>query len=318
MRSKLALVLGGLGAVVLSGLTAACSTVQYFIANAPAAFGDYERRTNIRFGDDPRLRLDVYQPKATGSARPVVVFFYGGSWLRGERSQYRFVGAALAERGFVTVLPDYRLYPKARFPAFLDDGAQAVAWVQQHAHEFGGDPQRIVLMGHSAGAHLAAFLAFNHDYLQRAGGKPEGIAGLVGLSGPYVLRPNSRVLHRIFGKPYTIKDWQPVHFVDSTSPPTLLVHGEDDGVVSVEQTRELSAALKRHHVPVETEILAGRGHAATVAAFTLVLHSEAIVENTTRFIERVTSPSPSSSPQASRATSPSTSRIDPSPSPARM
>jgi acetyl esterase/lipase len=310
MRSKLTLVLSGLGAVVLSGLTAACSSVQYFIANAPTAFGEYERRTNLRFGDDPRLRLDLYQPKAAGSGRPVVVFFYGGSWLRGERSQYRFVGAALAERGFVAVVPDYRLYPKARFPAFLDDGAQAVAWVQQHARELGGDPQRIVLMGHSAGAHMAAYLAFNHEYLKRAGAKPEGIAGLIGLSGPYVLRPNSRVLHRIFGKPYTPSDWQPVHFVDRTSPPALLVHGEDDGVVSVEQTRELSAALKQHHVPVETEILAGRGHAATVAGFSLVLRSQALIEDTARFIERVTSPSPS--------VSTSTSQSDPSPSPAPM
>jgi acetyl esterase/lipase len=314
LRRKLALVLGGVGAVVLAGLTAACSSVTYFIANAPTAFGDYERRTNLKFGEDPRLRLDVYQPKTAGTARPVVVFFYGGSWLRGERSQYRFVGAALAERGFVTVLPDYRLYPKARFPAFLDDGAQAVAWVQQHAREFGGDPQRIVLMGHSAGAHMAAYLAFNHEYLQRAGGKPEGIAGLVGLSGPYVLRPNSRVLHRIFGKPYTTKDWQPVHFVDATSPPALLVHGEDDGVVSVEQTRELSAALKRHQVPVDTQILPGRGHAATVAGFAPVLRSDELIGNTARFIERVTSPSPSSSPSAS----PTTSQIDPSPSPAPM
>ncbi len=314
LRRKLTLVLSGLGALVLTGLTAACSSVQYFIANAPTAFGEYERRSNIRFGDDLRLRLDVYQPKAASEARPVVVFFYGGSWLRGERSQYRFVGAALAEHGFVAVLPDYRLYPKARFPAFLDDGAQAVAWVQRHAREFGGDPQRIVLMGHSAGAHMAAYLAFNHDYLKRAGGKPEGIAGLVGLSGPYVLRPNSRVLHRIFGKPYTTKDWQPVHFVDGTSPPALLVHGEDDGVVSVEQTRELTAALKRHQVPVETEILSGRGHAATVAGFTLVLRSEALVEETVRFIERVTSPSPSPLPLPSA----STSQSDPSPSPAPM
>jgi acetyl esterase/lipase len=318
MRSKLTLVLGGLGAVVLTGLTAACSSVQYFIANAPAAFGEYERRTNIRFGDDPRLRLDVYQPKAAGTARPVVVFFYGGSWLRGERSQYRFVGAALAERGFVAVLPDYRLYPKARFPAFLDDGAQAVAWVQQHARELGGDPQRIVLMGHSAGAHMAAYLAFNHEYLKRAGGEPEGIAGLVGLSGPYVLTPNSRVLHKIFGKPYTVRDWQPVHFVDETSPPALLIHGEDDGVVSVEQTRQLSAALKRHHVPVETEILAGKGHAATVAAFTLVLRSQSLIEDTVRFIERVTSPSASASPAPLSSASRSASQSDPSPSPAPM
>jgi dipeptidyl aminopeptidase/acylaminoacyl peptidase len=133
-----------------------------------------------------------------------------------------------------------------------------------------------------------------------------------------VLTPNSRVLHKIFGKPYTVRDWQPVHFVDETSPPALLIHGEDDGVVSVEQTRQLSAALKRHHVPVETEILAGKGHAATVAAFTLVLRSQSLIEDTVRFIERVTSPSASASPAPLSSASRSASQSDPSPSPAPM
>ena len=283
-------ILGGLGIVALTAATTACSSVQYFIANAPTAFGSYERRTNLKYGEGARLRLDIYKPKGDVADRPVVVFWYGGSWLRGDRAQYRFVGAALAQAGYVTVLPDYRLFPAVRFPAFLDDGARAVAWVQQHAREFGGDPNRIVLMGHSAGAHMASFLAFNHEYLKRAGAKPEAIAGLVGLSGPYVLNPNSRVLHEIFASPYSIKDWQPARFVDSTAPPTLLVHGTNDSVVSVAQTRELSEALTRNNVHVETEILDGRGHADTVAAFSLVLRYRApVLEETLQFIESVTS-----------------------------
>lgn len=283
-------ILSGLGIAVLTGVTAACSPVRYFIANAPAAFGDYERKANLQFGADPRLRLDVYAPEGARRDRPVVVFWYGGSWLRGDRAQYRFVGAALAQRGFVAVLPDYRLFPSVRFPAFLDDGASAVAWVQRHARDFGGDPQRIVLMGHSAGAHMASYLAFNQDYIRRAGGRPEAIAGLVGLSGPYVLTPNSAVLHQIFASPYSIADWQPVHFVHAKAPPTLLVHGSDDGVVSVQHTRLLSEALSMHRVPVETQILAGRGHADTVAAFSLVLrYRAAVLERTVTFIESVTS-----------------------------
>jgi acetyl esterase/lipase len=283
-------ILSGLGIVALTAVTAACSSVQYFIANAPTTFGAYDRKTNLEFGADKRLRLDVYQPRGQHADRPIVVFWYGGSWLRGDRSQYRFVGAALAERGFVTVLPDYRLFPQVRFPAFVDDGARAVAWVQQHAHEFGGDPNRIVLMGHSAGAHMASYLAFNHDYLKRAGARPESVVGLVGLSGPYVLNPNSRVLHEIFASPYTIKDWQPARFVDAGAPPTLLVHGSSDGVVSVEQTRALSEALRRNNVHVETEILDGRGHADTVAAFSLILRYRApVLDETVKFIETVTS-----------------------------
>jgi acetyl esterase/lipase len=284
-----ATILSGLGILALTAVTAACSSVQYFIANAPTAFGSYDRKTNLKFGADSRLRLDVYQPRGAHADRPVVVFWYGGSWVRGDRSQYRFVGAALAERGFVTVLPDYRLFPSVRFPGFVDDGARAVAWVQEHAHEFGGDPNRIVLMGHSAGAHMAAYLALNHEPLKRAGARPQAVVGLVGLSGPYVLNPNSRVLHEIFGIPYSVADWQPVRFVDATAPPALLVHGNDDGVVSVEQTRELSEALRRNNVHVETQILDGRGHADTVAAFSWVLRYRApVLEETVRFIETVT------------------------------
>jgi acetyl esterase/lipase len=283
-------ILSGLGIVALTALSTACSSVQYFIANAPAAFGAYDRRSNLKFGESARLRLDVYEPRGAHKGRPVVVFWYGGSWLRGDRSQYRFVGAALAEAGFVTVLPDYRLFPDVRFPAFVDDGARAVAWVQQHASEFGGDPNRIVLMGHSAGAHMAAFLALNDEYLKRAGARPESVVGLVGLSGPYVLRPNSRVLHEIFASPYSTADWQPVRFVDASAPPTLLFHGRADDVVSVEQTRELSEALKRNNVHVETEILDGRSHADTVAAFSWVLRYRApVLAETVKFIERVTS-----------------------------
>jgi acetyl esterase/lipase len=291
-------ILSGLGMVAMAAVTSACSSVQYFIANAPAAFGAYDRKTNLKYGEDARQRLDVYQPRGAQADRPVVIFWYGGSWLRGERSQYRFVGAALAERGFVTVLPDYRLFPNVRFPGFVDDGARAVAWVQQHAREFGGDPNRIVLMGHSAGGHMAAFLAFNHESLERAGAKPESIVGLVGLSGPYALEPNSRVLHEIFANPYTEADWQPVRFVDASSPPALLVHGSKDGVVSVEHTRELSEALRKNNVHVETQILDGRGHADSVAPFTLVLRYRApVLEETVQFIESVTSQSdPSRSP----------------------
>lgn len=292
-------ILSGLGVVALTALTTACSSVQYFIANAPTAFGAFDRHSNLKFGDNARLRLDVYEPRGAHTERPVVVFWYGGSWLRGERSQYRFVGAALAQAGFVTVLPDYRLFPEVRFPAFLDDGARAVAWVQQHAKEFGGDPTRIVLMGHSAGAHMAAFLALNDDYLKRAGARPESIVGLIGLSGPYVLNPNSSVLHEIFSSPYSIADWQPIRFVDASAPPALLVHGRDDDVVSVEQTRELSEALKRNNVHVETEILDGRDHPDTVAAFSLVLRYRApVLEETVQFIERVTSRSDPSRPPA--------------------
>lgn len=273
---------------------AGCTGAQYFFANAPAAFGSFSRKSDLHYGEDPRQRLDVYTPDGAAN-RPVVVFWYGGSWTRGRKSAYRFVGAALARKGFVVVVPDYRLYPAVKFPDLLEDGAHAVAWVQQHAAEFGGDPQRIVLMGHSAGAHMASYLAFNHKYLASAGAKPEAIRGLIGLSGPYALEPNSKVLHEIFSTPYTEADWQPVRFVDAQSPPALLFHGANDDVVSVKHTEKLRDALNSLRIAVDAQIVPKRGHADTVAALVVGLGYRApVLERSVEFIERVcASPSPS-------------------------
>jgi acetyl esterase/lipase len=279
----------------LSLAASACTSVQYFLANAPTRLGAYDRVVDLKYGDDPRQRLDAYSPRKAQN-RPVVVFWYGGSWLNGAKSNYRFVGASLAERGFVVLLPDYRLYPAVKFPLFLEDAAHAVAWAQRHAAQLGGDPHRIVLMGHSAGAHMAAFLAFNHGFLARAGARPQWIKGLVGLSGPYALRPNSRVLHEIFAAPYSSSDWQPVQFVDERSPPTLLFHGTQDTVVEVAHAERLRDALRAQGVPVEARILNGRKHADTVAAFALGARYRApVLADTVRFIERVTSTEPSTS-----------------------
>ena len=148
-------------------LASGCTSISFLIANSATLAGNYERSTNHAYGPESRQKLDVYSPQ-DAKDRPVVVFFYGGSWTVGSRGLYRFVGAALAERGIVAVLPDYRLYPQVKFPLFLDDGALAIAWVQEHAQEFGGDPQRIVLMGHSAGGHEAAFLAYDRQLLLKA------------------------------------------------------------------------------------------------------------------------------------------------------
>lgn len=266
--------------------SAACTSISFVIANVPASFGAYERRTDLPYGKERRQRLDVYVPAGKAANRPVVVFWYGGSWQTGSRSEYRFVGAALAERGFVTVLPDYRLYPKVRFPEFLDDGARAVAWVQQHAQEYGGDPQRVVLMGHSAGAHIAAYLALKPEALTSAGARPEWVAGLVGLAGPYALAPNTRALRTIFGRPYTPTDWQPVQFVTRGAPPTFLAHGLDDILVSARQTEQLRDALRRNDVRVETRLYPDRGHVDMVAAFSVpARHRAPVLEDAARFIE---------------------------------
>lgn len=265
-----------------------CSGFSYFVANAPARFGAFHCKTDLPYGIEARQRLDVYVPKSSGN-HPIVVFFYGGSWTMGEKARYAFMGAALATHGYVTVIPDYRLYPQVRFPVFVDDSARAVAWIYQHAHEFGGDPARIVLMGHSAGAHMAAMLALDAPYLNRAGVPTASIVGLVGLSGPYALDPNTESLRTIFAGPYTADDWQPVHFASNRAPPTLLLHGLDDALVYPSHTQKLRDALLSQGASVETHLYPGRGHADTAASFTLIARFRTpALAQTVQFLRRVT------------------------------
>jgi len=248
---------------------AGCSVVEFGAANAPNVFAGVQRHRDLSYGEGPRQRLDVYAPRKA-SNRPVVIFWYGGSWVKGSKAQYRFVGTTLAEHGIVAVLPDYRLYPQVSFPAFDVDGARAVAWVEQHVREYGGDPGNIVLMGHSAGGHTAAFLALNHAFLRQYGADPACISGLVGLSGTYVLVPDTEELRATFPAPYTEADWQPIRFVDSSAPPTLLLHGLADKEVAPREAEQLRDALASAHVPVELHLYPHRGHAATVAGFALI------------------------------------------------
>jgi acetyl esterase/lipase len=276
------------GVGMLTLLVVGCSNVVFLFANAPTAFGTFNRRTDLPYGEDSRQRLDVYSPREARN-RPVVIFWYGGSWTGGDKANYRFVGATLAERGFVTVVPDYRLYPAVAFPAFCEDGAHALAWVEAHAQEFGGDPHRIVLMGHSAGAHMAAFLAFNRAFDEKAGAEANSIVGLVGLSGPYALVPDTAVLHTTFPAPYSDADWQPVRFVDARSPPTLLLHGLDDKEVYPKHTIALNDALLRNHIRVQMKLYPHGRHADTVAPFALLARRRSpAYEDSVAFIESVT------------------------------
>ena len=201
--------------------------------------------TSIAYAKGARHTLDVCRPKSA-TAAPVIVFFYGGGWRSGSKRTYRYVAKALARRGYVTVLPDYRIYPPARYPDFLDDGAQAVRWVKDNAKRFGGDPQKIFLMGHSAGAHIAAMLAIDATWLQKVGLAPgRDIAGLIGISGPYDFLPlKDEIFKIIFGgdRPET----QPISHVTPGAPPALLLTGDKDDVVGAgNSTRSRRTAARR-------------------------------------------------------------------------
>ena len=255
----------------LAGLAAlaagACTRMGFLAANVPAALGAYSRRTDIAYGTDKQQRLDVYIPdKPAGGRAPVVVFWHGGRWEWGDKSDYRFVGAALTELGCVAVLPNYRHYPQVKMPGFMQDAARAAAWAALYARE-SHDPQRLYLMGHSAGAHMAALAALDTRYFAAVDAPVPPIAGVVGLSGPYDFLPLLEAdLQDMFGPPELYRISQPIHFVRADAPPMLLVHGERDDTVWPNNSRNLAAALQAKGAQAKLIMYPTLGHGDTVAS----------------------------------------------------
>lgn len=251
-------------------LAAGCSRVAFMAANVPAVFGDYKRRTNIAYGEDPQHRLDVYVPDAARVPRPLVVFWHGGRWSYGDKSDYRFVGAALAGLGYVAVLPNYRHYPQVKMPGFMDDAARAAVWAAEHAGDYGADANRLYLMGHSAGAHMAALVTLDSRYFAATGRPAPTVAGVIGLSGPYDFLPLLESdVKDMFGPPQNYPDSQPINFVRADAPPMLLVHGLKDDTVWPKNSRNLASALSARGVPVTFKLYPHLEHADTVAAMSL-------------------------------------------------
>ncbi|HXC09069.1 MAG TPA: alpha/beta hydrolase [Steroidobacteraceae bacterium] len=271
--------LAGLAAV----LTAGCGKLAFMAANVSAAFGAYRRHADIAYGTHPRHRLDVYVPdaaagatrtaageSASGGSRPMVVFWHGGRWSFGDKAKYRFVGAALAELGYVAVLPNYRLYPEVRLAGFMEDAAHAGRWAAAHAALYGADADRLYLMGHSAGAHLAALVTLDSRYFAADGGAPPRIAGVIGLSGPYDFLPLKEAdVQDMFGPPQNYPQSQPINFVRPDAPPMLLIHGSKDETVAPKNSVNLAASLRTLGVPVTLKLYPNLLHADTVAAISL-------------------------------------------------
>ena len=217
---------------------------------------------DVRYADHDRGTLDIYQPRHAAPVAPVVVFVYGGSWDSGEKKMYRFVGKVLASRGFVTVIPDYRVYPAVKYPAFLHDNAEAVAFAKSHAADWGADPKRLFLAGHSAGAYNVAMLGLDPRWLGAVGlDARRDIAGVVGLAGPYDFLPlRDDKLKIIFGPEETRADTQPINHVDGTAPPMFLLAGSKDKTVDPGNTTRLAAAIQSRGGTVTARIVPGKSH----------------------------------------------------------
>lgn len=223
---------------------AACSPLTAI--NALTSNATFTKIADVAYGADARQKLDVYIPREGQGTAPVVVFFYGGNWNSGMRQDYKFVGEALASRGIVAVIADYRLYPQVRYPAFVEDSAQAVAWSLNHIQEFGGDPKRLYVMGHSAGAYNAAMVALDGRWLAAYQQSPSALRGWIGLAGPYDFIPiENKDTRPVFFFPDTPVDSQPIHHVTADAPPALLIASRNDNLVNpVRNTGGLAKGLR--------------------------------------------------------------------------
>lgn len=263
----------------------ACTITQLFNAIIPT--GDLTKSADVSYGPIPRQKLDIYTPKnATTAPKPVVVFFHGGSWDSGGRDEYLFVAEALTSRGFIAVVPDYRLYPDVKFPDFVDDAAQAFVWTKANISRYGGDTNRVFVMGHSAGAHLAAMLTYEKTFLARAGGSYRDIAGMIGLAGPYDFLPlKSERLMTIFGPVEGRPKSQPINFVEGNEPPALLLHGDNDTIVGPHNSANLARRIGEKGGKVEHIRFPDMEHRAMVVSISAPFRSgKPVLDQIERFI----------------------------------
>ena len=253
-------------AVLTLGAVAACSPLKTINALTPSS--TYTKTADLAYGADPRAKLDIYAPKGSPTLSPVVVFFYGGSWNSGDREDYKFVGEALASRGIVAVIADYRLYPQVKYPSFLEDSGDAVAWTFKEIQRYGGDSKKLFVMGHSSGGYNAAMLALDARWLGRSGLAPSILRGWIGMAGPYDFLPiENRDVRPVFFYPDTPVESQPVNHVTAGAPPALLIAANRESLVNpVRNTGNMAQQLRNAGDSVQEVYFDGVSHTSLVGS----------------------------------------------------
>ena len=318
-------------AIAVAGVVYAYAGTAGAISGLAAIFNVavYERGSSVTrgvaYGEGARHKLDIYRPSnSTKVVRPretdtspIVIFFYGGSWQQGERAQYEFVGRAMARKGVTVVIPDYRLYPEVKFPAFMADAADAYAWVARNiAKRVDGHVRPIVLAGHSAGAHMAALLALDKSYLAARGADLPQPAALIGLAGPYSFDPTTwPTTKAVFADVKDPDTARPIAFAKNGGPPTLLLHGLKDETTKLSNTRDLARALKASGSDVLTLELANIGHLSILTSIAKPLRGWAPVLQAMRefMIRHAELPPPASVSPPVLPTSPQIEAVPPQP-----
>ena len=271
------------------GALAACAPLRTLNLLARVGNG-HTLNAGVAYGALARQKLDIYTPASAPppGGWPLVVFFHGGSWNTGARADYRFVASALAARGVLTLVADYRLYPDVRYPEFLNDSAQALAWGLTEATHLGGNPKRVFVMGHSAGAYNAAMLALDPRWLAATGHTPAELAGWTGLAGPYDFFPTDNVAAQpVFFHPNYPAHAQPIEFPSARAPLSFLGAPVNDTLVNpTRSTKSLAARLQAAGVPVTLRMYERASHTTLIGAFALPLRWLApVLDDVSGFIE---------------------------------
>ncbi len=246
----------------------ACTQAAFTAANLPTHLVELAVEHDQTYGPDPSQKLDIYVPANSKDKHlDVIVFFYGGRWTYGAKEDYRFVAATFVKEGFIVVIPDYRKYPQVRFPVFVEDGAKALAWVSDHIAELHGDPARIHVVGHSAGAHIGALLTADPHYLADEGkDRSLTIHDFAGLAGPYAFTPDEPDLEDMFGPASNYPSMQVTTFIDGTQPPMLLLYGDKDSAVKHANLQKLEQRIKQRGGCVRSRIYPDVDHTDLIGA----------------------------------------------------
>jgi acetyl esterase/lipase len=256
--------------IILVSIVATTGCTSFDLLNATISSCGYVRTSDVAYASLPQQKLDVYVPRHAKPSTAVIVFFHGGDWQNGTKGDYRFIAQAITSKGFIAVVPDYRLYPTAAFPAFMTDAALAVGWVHSNIASYGGDPQRVFLAGHSAGGHIVALLTLDKRYLQNVGLSRDVIRAAAGLSGPYdfVPYPSDRAVFSMSPNDATPPpDIEPINFVDGSAPPMLLIQGLSDTTVDPRNATELAAKIRAAGGNVQCITYPRVGHVGVVLSF---------------------------------------------------
>jgi acetyl esterase/lipase len=276
-------------ALVVAVATGACAPLTVFNTLAPADTDAVLLAADVSYGKLARQKLDVFAPQQRTGKLPVVVVFYGGGWSSGQKDDYAFLGKAIAARGFIVLVADYRLVPDVRFPAFLEDGARAVAWAHDHATEYSGDADRLFVFGHSAGAYNAVMVALDRHYLAAIGSDAKIIKGVAALAGPYEFLPldvGSTIA--AFGRAKNLDDTQPINFVSAAAPPMFLATGDEDTTVKPSNSQHLASKLTAAGGKATVKVYAGVGHVGIMLSLSRTFRGRApVLDDVTGFFKHL-------------------------------